>query len=68
LTILAVPALVVVPGWWILPWSLLAAEGAEMLVELRVAELRYRAVWEVLADYQTAYQSARMVVVNGERA
>jgi hypothetical protein len=39
-----------------------------MLVELRVAELRYRAVWEVLADYQTAYQSARMVVVNGERA
>jgi hypothetical protein len=23
-----------------------------MLVELRVAELRYRAVWEVLADYQ----------------
>src|SRR5215217_8685229 len=36
------------PGWWILLWSLSTAEGAGMLVELRVGEQRYRAVWEVL--------------------
>src|SRR5215217_2355088 len=36
------------PGWWVLLWSLSTAEGAGMLVELRVGEQRYRAVWEVL--------------------